>query len=415
MNSYKVLVVDDEPHAIEVIVHLLKKMESYDIDIYRARSYEEAVRILQEGRMDLVITDIEMPEKTGLDLVVQIQALWPLCRIIVLTAFAQFQYAYDAIQLHVDGYILKTESDISIMEKIAFQLDEGMRTLDNNARQPLVSAVSHENRELLYILNGIVGGVSAFLSRMGFSENDSGRLYYLLMYSDTATDARMRTIDMLMKHYLGDSVLHRVYAPVTEQISVWMFSSLHGVSEEETLHLSGCLELLQKTCEEAFSLNLSFLLYPADLTGQGNLREGVERLSASIALHPNMPFIYHSVPKSQLQSTTGSISGSNVEWLCSYINEHLEGDVSLVHLSAITGYNPQYLSNLFHQVMGKTISRYISDKRLSLARAMLADASIPINDIAKKLGFSSHSYFSRFIRQETQMSPQKLRIQLLNR
>lgn len=126
-------------------------------------------------------------------------------------------------------------------------------------------------------------------------------------------------------------------------------------------------------------------------------------------------FIYHLVDNSDLDAVSPGIPEVTLSWLCKYIDENISCDLSLINLAALTGYNPQYLSGLFRRKLNTTLSRYISEKRMSIAREMLTDIKIPIQDIAQRLGFSSHAYFSRFVRKETGMSPQQLRIQLVEK
>lgn len=116
----RILVVDDE----EIVVNSLSEYieDQFDIEVHRAYSAVEAMGILRKTRFSIVITDISMPSVSGLELLNFIKKYWP-CRVIILTAYNNFEYAYDA--LHHDGvdYILKIEEYNVIGQTIQKDLD----------------------------------------------------------------------------------------------------------------------------------------------------------------------------------------------------------------------------------------------------------------------------------------------------
>jgi DNA-binding response OmpR family regulator/anti-sigma regulatory factor (Ser/Thr protein kinase) len=71
-----ILIVDDQPRALQQLQDLLLERWS-DIEIYRAGHVNLALRILQEKQVDLIITDWQMPDANGLDLIRQVQTRWP--------------------------------------------------------------------------------------------------------------------------------------------------------------------------------------------------------------------------------------------------------------------------------------------------------------------------------------------------
>ena len=98
--------------------------------------------------------------------------------------------------------------------------------------------------------------------------------------------------------------------------------------------------------------------------------------------------------------------------LIQYIQEHLEEDLSLNTLSDVVGYSPAYLSRLFHERMGTSISAYISQEKIRRVKELMRDASLSLNAIAVQMGFNSRSYFNRYVKRMTGYNPQQLRDQL---
>lgn len=104
----KVLIVDDEPF-IRQGLKILIDWGSYGYEITaEAVNGKEAINILKSHRIDLVITDIKMPEMNGLEFIGYVrQHISPNMRFIVLSGYYEFNYAKRAIQYKVTDYILK--------------------------------------------------------------------------------------------------------------------------------------------------------------------------------------------------------------------------------------------------------------------------------------------------------------------
>ena len=90
-NYYRLLLVDDEPHIIDMVMRLLDSVENMELDIYYAYSAADAVDIIKKGRIDLLITDIQMPGMSGLELLRQVNQFWNGTKTIVLTANPEFR------------------------------------------------------------------------------------------------------------------------------------------------------------------------------------------------------------------------------------------------------------------------------------------------------------------------------------
>ena len=110
-----------------------------------------------------------------------------------------------------------------------------------------------------------------------------------------------------------------------------------------------------------------------------------------------------------LDDNDNTLAKKALKRVSSYIEEHLEEDLSLSTLAAIGGFNASYLSRLFKQVFGEGINGFITKKRMELAQILLADSNRKIQDIAVKTGYLSTHSFSRAFRNETGISPSEFR------
>ncbi|WP_372661356.1 response regulator [Cohnella sp.] len=101
------LVVDDEIYALKGITQGIDWSDLPITTILEAENVEQAVNLLKEQRVDLVISDIEMPGANGIELLRQIRELTPSTLTIFLTGHARFEYAQEALQYGCFDYVLK--------------------------------------------------------------------------------------------------------------------------------------------------------------------------------------------------------------------------------------------------------------------------------------------------------------------
>ena len=102
-----------------------------------------------------------------------------------------------------------------------------------------------------------------------------------------------------------------------------------------------------------------------------------------------------------------------VAYIKNYIETHLEGDLSLTKLADLLHFNHSYLSRMYKQVTGISLSEYISEVKINKARELLRKDNIKVNEISIALGFETPSYFTRFFKKHTNLTPQEYRESLL--
>ena len=107
----EVLLVDDEAYVTESLERTIPWTALGVDHVWRAASGYEAMRLLEEQSIDIVVTDIRMPGMDGLQLLEQIGERWPHIRAILLTGHSDFEYAKRALQLQACNYLLKPVDD----------------------------------------------------------------------------------------------------------------------------------------------------------------------------------------------------------------------------------------------------------------------------------------------------------------
>lgn len=167
---YKVLLVDDERIILEGISNFIE-WETYQTTLIgTAKNGVEAYQIIEKELPDIVITDIKMPGMNGVELVEKVHEKYPEIHFIMLSGFAEFDYAKQAMQYGVKHYLLKPCNENSIIqalkecieeiEKIAShyrfiqEMNEKLEKMLPYAKEQLlkefVTSESYGNKELEY-------------------------------------------------------------------------------------------------------------------------------------------------------------------------------------------------------------------------------------------------------------------------
>lgn len=92
-----------------------------------------------------------------------------------------------------------------------------------------------------------------------------------------------------------------------------------------------------------------------------------------------------------------------------YIHQNLHNKIKLDDLARICGLSTPYLSSLFKEEVGKTISAYILELKIKTAQELLVDSKRSSKNIAFLLNFSSQSYFIRCFKRVTGLTPREYR------
>ena len=105
---WKVMITDDENYMLEAMENLIdwKKMDCQLV--YKAKNGQVLLEQIKKNPPDIIITDIKMPLVSGIEVAKYIYENMLPIKVIILSAYAEFQYAQEAIKYDVCGYIIKT-------------------------------------------------------------------------------------------------------------------------------------------------------------------------------------------------------------------------------------------------------------------------------------------------------------------
>jgi two-component system response regulator AtoC len=107
----RILIVDDDPLMRKFISEVCRRLKK---EIMIAEDGEEASLLLQSESFDLIISDVKMPRKNGIELLATLKKLQPSCLMILMTAHGTIESAVEAMKLGAFNYLLKPFSPDSL-------------------------------------------------------------------------------------------------------------------------------------------------------------------------------------------------------------------------------------------------------------------------------------------------------------
>ncbi|MCD1257249.1 response regulator [Paenibacillus athensensis] len=145
----QLLVVDDEAHWVESLVETIPWDTVGIGQVFKAYSGKEALHVMSEQSIDVVITDIRMPEMSGLELIREIRKVWAKTKCIILSGYADFEYAQQAMQYQSFDYLLKPVCDEDLLRTVHQSVEVIRQEWEQVASYESSMQVFRENLPLL--------------------------------------------------------------------------------------------------------------------------------------------------------------------------------------------------------------------------------------------------------------------------
>jgi DNA-binding NarL/FixJ family response regulator len=117
MEKIKILVVDDHPMVLEGMQAMLKQLNFVMLTGLAGNSYQ-AMELIKNNQPDIIITDISMPEISGIEFTAKVKKEYPQIKVIAMSTFNERSYISQMIQNGASGYMLKNSSSEEIEQAI---------------------------------------------------------------------------------------------------------------------------------------------------------------------------------------------------------------------------------------------------------------------------------------------------------
>ncbi|MEK5394839.1 response regulator transcription factor [Paenibacillus sp. FSL K6-2859] len=388
-KTIKVLIADDESivrkglrstipwhkYGMEVVADApngLKAWEAYQIHLPQ-----------------IVITDIVMPEMNGIELLRRVKEVDKDTRIILLSCHRDFEFAQQGIKLGASGYLLKTAFED---EELEGMLEKFQRELTSPAPavDPETSEIYGERLgSLLFAWQS--GYNSKFIDEMDklIGEKLPLNRESLYIYLVKTCGCDHTYLDLVKVHEDGNSrVPHSasVIIPYGENLCYWIVPG----NELETAG-----SLLVQLKSQSDKLNWA---------KRGPLHDAEDLSKAFMALHK----------EAEVEKLHGISSQDWPEPIWKAVKllyENPGADWSVSDLAGQVGLSRSHFSILFKKTLGDSFVAFQYKRKLKLAKELLRDTQLTMQDIAERTGLGDSKYFSKWFKRCTGQTPSHYRIQ----
>jgi two-component system, NarL family, response regulator DesR len=169
-QAIRVVVAEDQGMVLGALAALLE-MEGDIAVVGKSRNGKDALRTVLAQKPDVFITDIEMPEMTGLEVAAELKRLRTGIRVIILTTFARAGYLRRALEAGASGYLLKDMRAEDLADAVR-RVRQGLRVIDPELATEAwgeVDPLTDRERQVLRLAgDGMASGDIA--TKLGLSE-----------------------------------------------------------------------------------------------------------------------------------------------------------------------------------------------------------------------------------------------------
>lgn len=498
--SLKVVIVEDNPTTV------LSLVKTIDWDMMKcevagtAGDGESGGVMIRQLKPDIVLTDIRMPVKSGLDMIADVREDVPDCRFVIITGYDEFQYASQAIKLGVFDYLLKPIDNEEVMRTVRRAAAVTRRQMENDValeqaenlkmRAQLLTLLTNDSQrgqgvhELLagaglqfhtyyimalqqteerYFSQAVLNRVEAVLARRRM------RTVTLLLYDlavifvprgddgkgwhEEATELAYDLFDELVNPVrigvsgLGQSSHAIRQAYLQARRALWEAALRKGnracvfyedqgdgpVGQEHIADTQRQIDELIARAEltDGFAAEAAWALAEQSGRQYSNLRAmmflyttGLRRrfgLSADEELDAVMSGIWFVSTEEDVRLCLKELNEAFLRRMdmpkqslltrnaLQYINLHAIEGIQLNDVADKLCVSANYLSALIRKETGVTFHEHMLEARMNVARSMLADPRILVEEVARAVGYGNYISFYNAFKRIEHMTPTEYR------
>jgi len=469
---YKLVLVDDEITALNNIACAFD-WESMGFELAAKFSLvDDTLDWLKNNRADVVITDINMPCKNGVQLAAEIRKDCPSTFIVFLSGHKDFDYAMQGMNAGVFSYLLKPVSFAEVEEickKLKNELNaQNINNMRETAPMVLQRAVSDfyhgrqdkqdgQNLYEAFVKEGIDPDAALVVSlevSIPILEQylektwkyDRARLYtaignqaslenFLLLPVSTAFD-KIKYVAVTASHHTSDSTAEiHSFVNIFEnncrdnlnlplnisigQICVGIFNYVKAES------------LMRRAQAEATALLK--LVMEGKTKKVNDVLSGIQEDNDDFIRAVTIAFNEHLMRNTQIEiinigdaqmdcletavnkalshfNSDDSLNDYVVGKVVNYIKTHYMGKISLLEIASSVYMSEYHFCRFFKKKMGLNFVDYLNKIRIEQAQKLLRQTDLKVNEICTMVGYSSLKYFFKLFKSQTSMTPREYRL-----
>lgn len=174
-KTYHILAVDDSMEMLELIRRNLKP---HGYDIITVSCVLDAIKVLESAEIDLVITDLQMPQINGIELLKHVRENYKNTGTLVITGYPSIHNAVETVKLGANEYLIKSftqEELLSAVEKSIEVLENRRQSVSENLDAPVISGIIGESASMKKIFQTIEKAASLRTTILLNGETGTGK------------------------------------------------------------------------------------------------------------------------------------------------------------------------------------------------------------------------------------------------
>lgn len=465
----RVMIVDDEYMIVKGLERLIRWQELGLQLIGTAGNGQEALDLMSRQAVDIVITDVNMPNVTGIDFISQAKALGQDFVFIFVSGYQEFEYVKRGMELGAKNYLLKPIDKVEL-HRVLSQVAQEIR--DKRALAQVIS--DHEQAQLTSWLETGQGSLPLryqdvtapnwqwvlaqktcqpqLLAAGGWSIMVLGDwLLGIMPQSDSCQESQdssmqiqsnlsLTNIHHKLQTFLQAESRRLFYewewdeerarqsfwqdesdASQTDPTTVKLVDQLVGhlyeaIDNQNSIKLDADLDSFLAFCQERELAPQEVVQLTALVRHYFDIKSNQHTPTSLLDEGANQPLTFALL--SQHLKEHLDLGGREkrhhlyppiVNEVLAAIYERYNENISMKSLADDLHVNVMYLGQLFKREVGMTLSRYINQYRLAIAKDLLIASKLSVAQIAVKVGYQNQAYFYRVFKQSEGVSPKEYR------
>ena len=372
MKTVNVLIADDEKIVREGLARYVD-WDAYNMNVIgTAENGRIALEMIDKERVDLLITDIHMPEIDGMALIAHLERRENAPLVILISGFSDFSYAQRGIPLATEvAQIIRDR----IMPWDAYAL-LGLKPLDFD--------------RIDIILNKMRDKISREYSSVRFPVLDESEWKaYTGTHASAILNSQNEIIDKLETGDVDEALelFERAIEVCKTKNQSYNFISRY------------CIDLSLNICEFALDNVGSVALLGNDPVGE------ISRFSRDVEVYEYVRNLMLKADKVMRKIEDTNISAVVQSVLNNINNNYSDFSLTLNSIADDARVSASYLSNRFKEEVGINFIKYLNGLRIKKAKELLHDITLKVFMVSDRVGYEDVRYFSRIFRKYTGYTP----------
>lgn len=393
------LLIDDEPLTTQALRKILENHFPNIEILGEATNGLKGWEIIQDRVPDFIITDIRMPNLDGLELLEKVRDAELPIKVILLTAYGEFEYARQALKLGASGYLLKPYIQSELIKEV-FRVTKEIEA-ENGYKSILSKAIPlFEENALKKLLVGKLdsNGLNEFLELAESRWEQCVVSVFQLGGSNLKAEEIEEVIKISITEEMNSHLLYSGYHGISFFRKLNEIIMIHASKDTDTDAglIQGCIRILMNYFHKPFKVGSSQSKYPPQQLPEA-YEDGLQHSTA----------IQDIIVAKNTMDHQGVLIDKAVEFCKRYYTT----DINLQKIADHLDINKFHFCNLFKDQLHVTFWDYVTNLRIDHAKNLLQTSEERVSSIAIQSGYINSSHFGRVFKEITGVTPAEYRRQ----